>query len=118
MAPAQQELMAKNPDKYPASLYGGPLPPFEVRRDWAKNTQWEKYDGEEDLPLSAKSALQVEVGRAFEPVIEACLLYLKSTVKFKKAFGDFSLVGINPGNEASRLEKSNLGIVVDRHAAV
>ena len=38
--------------------------------------------------------------------------------KFKKIVGDFSWVDINPGNEASRLEKSNLGIMVDRHAAV
>ena len=62
MAPALAELMAKNPTKYPASSFGGPLPPFEVRRDWVKNTPWEKYDEEEDLPGWAKSALQVEVG--------------------------------------------------------
>ena len=110
--------MAKNPDKYPASLYGGSLPPFEVRRDWVKNTPWEKCDEEEDLPGWAKSALYVEVGRAFEPVIETCFLYLKRTGKFKKVSGDFSWVGINPGNKASGLEKSNLGTMVGRHAAV
>ena len=33
MAPTQAELTAKNPDNYPASTYGGPLLPFEVRRD-------------------------------------------------------------------------------------
>ena len=89
MAPTQQELMAKNPDKYPALIYGGPLPPIEVRRDWVKNTQWAKYGEDEDLLGCAKSAMQVEVGRAFEPVIEACLLYLKRTGKFRRSLRVF-----------------------------
>ena len=89
-----------------------------MRSDWVKNTPWKKYDEDEDLPGWAKSALQVEDGRAYEPVIEVCLLYIKRTGKFKKVFGDFSWVGINPGNETSGLEKSNIGIMVDRHAVV
>ena len=91
MVPAQLELIAKNPSKYPASLYGKALPPFEVRRDWVKNTPWAKYDEEEDVPGWAKSALHVEVGREHEPVIEACLLYLKRTGKLKKGVRGFLL---------------------------
>lgn len=118
MKQAQPKLTAKNPGKYPPSRYGGDLPPFEVRRDWVKNAGWSKYDEDEDLPGWAKSALQVEVAREHEPVIEACLLYLKNTGLFKKTFGDFAWVAINPGHDASGLEQSNLGTMLDRHSAV
>ena len=83
-----------------------------------KNTPWEKYDEDEDLPGWVKSALQVEVGRAYKPVVEVCFLYFKRTDKFKKVFGDFSWVCVNPGNKTPGLEKSNLGIMVDRQTAV
>ena len=36
----------------------------------------------------------------------------------QKVLGDFSWVGINPGNGSTGLEKSNLDIMINRHSAV
>ena len=112
MIEAKRSMFTNNPDKYPQMIYGRPLPDFDVIKDFVKNTPFEARDEDEDLPAWAKQALHLEVARVNQELMTEIVLFMMDSGKWKRLFGTFTWVAINPGFDASATDSNTLGTMV------
>ena len=118
MVEAKRSMFTNNPDKYPRMIYGRPLPEFTVLKDFVKNTPFEPRDEDEDLPAWAKQALHLELPREHQEFVTEVMLFMMDSGKWKRLFGTFTWIAINPGFNASSTDSNTLGVMVERHSAV